>query len=53
MSLLNNLFLFLLLFTFIKPQYLDMSEEMQKPFINYIDYCRRGVLFPNRKLKYL
>jgi glycosyltransferase involved in cell wall biosynthesis len=27
-----------------------MDEEMQKPFINYIDYCRRGVLFPNRKL---
>jgi glycosyltransferase involved in cell wall biosynthesis len=27
-----------------------MNEEMQKPFINYIDYCRRGVLFPNRKL---
>ena len=51
MSLLNNLFLFLLFFTFIKPQYLDMSEEMQKPFINYIDYCRRGVLFPNRKLE--
>ena len=48
--LLRNLFLFLLLITYIKPQYLDMDEEMQKPFINYIDYCRRGVLFPNRKL---
>jgi glycosyltransferase involved in cell wall biosynthesis len=35
----------------MKPQYLDMSEEMQKPFINYIDYCRRGVLFPNRKFE--
>jgi len=46
----RNIFLFLLLITYIKPQYLDMDEEMQKPFINYIDYCRRGVLFPNRKL---
>ena len=46
----RNIFLFLLLITYIKPQYLDMNEEMQKPFINYIDYCRRGVLFPNRKL---
>ena len=48
--MLRNIFLFLLLITYIKPQYLDMNEEMQKPFINYIDYCRRGVLFPNRKL---
>jgi len=48
--MLRNIFLFLLLITYIKPQYLDMDEEMQKPFINYIDYCRRGVLFPNRKL---
>ena len=48
--MLRNIFLFLLLITDIKPQYLDMDEEMQKPFINYIDYCRRGVLFPNRKL---
>ena len=48
--MLRNIFLFLLLITCIKPQYLDMDAEMQKPFINYIDYCRRGVLFPNRKL---
>ena len=48
--MLRNIFLFFLLITYIKPQYLDMDEEMQKPFINYIDYCRRGVLFPNRKL---
>ena len=48
--MLRNIFLFLLLITYIEPQYLDMDEEMQKPFINYIDYCRRGVLFPNRKL---
>ena len=48
--MLRNIFLFLLLITYIRPQYLDMNEEMQKPFINYIDYCRRGVLFPNRKL---
>ena len=48
--MLRNIFLFLLLITYIKPQYLDMDAEMQKPFINYIDYCRRGVLFPNRKL---
>ena len=48
--MLRNIFLFLLLITYIEPQYLDMNEEMQKPFINYIDYCRRGVLFPNRKL---
>ena len=48
--MLRNIFLFLLLITYIKPQYLDMNEEMQKPFLNYIDYCRRGVLFPNRKL---
>ena len=48
--MLRNIFLFLLLITYIKPQYLDMDKEMQKPFINYIDYCRRGVLFPNRKL---
>ena len=48
--MLRNIFLFLLLITYIKPRCLDMNEEMQKPFINYIDYCRRGVLFPNRKL---
>jgi len=26
-----------------------MDVTMQQPFLNYIDYCRRGVFFPNRK----
>ena len=28
-----------------------MEKEKQKPFLNYIDYCRRGVFFPNRHLE--
>ena len=51
MSLLNKLLIIILLFSFTKPQYLDMDVAMQQPFINYIDYCRRGVFFPNRRLE--
>ena len=51
MKTLNNILIFLLLFTYINPQYLKMEEEKQKPFLNYIDYCRRGVFFPNRHLE--
>ena len=51
MDILRNIFLFFFLFSFTNPQYLDMDKAMQQPFINYIDYCRRGVFFPNRRLE--
>lgn len=51
MSILKNIFLFFLLLSFATSQYLDMDAEMQKPFINYIDVCRRGILLPNRKFE--
>ena len=28
-----------------------MDVSMQQPFLNYIDYCRRGVFLPNRRLE--
>jgi len=49
MSSLRTFLLFLLLLTNTNSQYLDMDVTMQQPFLNYIDYCRRGVFFPNRK----
>ena len=51
MYTLNYFLIFVLLFSFINTQYLDMEKEKQKPFLNYIDYCRRGVFFPNRHLE--
>ena len=51
MSSLRKFLLFLLLLTNIKSQYLDMDVSMQQPFLNYIDYCRRGVFLPNRRLE--
>jgi glycosyltransferase involved in cell wall biosynthesis len=51
MSSLRKFLLFLLLLTNIKSQYLDMDVTMQQPFLNYIDYCRRGVFLPNRRLE--
>ena len=51
MNILRNILILVLLFSFINTQYLDMDKEMQQPFINYIDYCRRGVFFPNRRLE--
>ena len=51
MNILRNTLILVLLFSFINTQYLDMDKEMQQPFINYIDYCRRGVFFPNRRLE--
>ena len=51
MSLLRNLLIFILLFSFSNPQYLNMDVAMQQPFLNYIDYCRRGVFFPNRRME--
>ena len=51
MDLLRNLLIFFLLFSLTNLQYLDMDVAMQQPFLNYIDYCRRGVFFPNRRLE--
>ena len=51
MSSLKTVLLFVLLITNIQTQYLDMDVTMQQPFLNYIDYCRRGVFLPNRRLE--
>ena len=51
MDILKNLLIFFLLFSSTHLQYLDMDVAMQQPFLNYIDYCRRGVFFPNRRLE--
>ena len=51
MSSLKTVLLFVLLLTNIQTQYLDMDVTMQQPFLNYIDYCRRGVFLPNRRLE--
>ena len=51
MDILRNLLIFFLLFSSTHLQYLDMDVAMQQPFLNYIDYCRRGVFFPNRRLE--
>ena len=46
------IFLFLLNYNFCdNSQYIKMSEEMEKPFRNYVEACKNGQLLQNRKME--